>query len=332
MKITVFSDNNKISDCFKNIVKSKSHSLILFATGDVKKELKNAEKDSLIYLDITGLETDGTEKIIRYIEKFESVLYGIIDPEGKFDNISGLFHRGASDYISKNEFKSGISAVRFKNIEKFHSRGAQTDNSEGKVKSGRDSFIDSETGWDNIASGKEYTFYFMFIELDNQKELLQKFGESSTKKLTKKFHENIEKIIAPLEGRIWMWNDFGGLILIPFNRRNNEPVLTCFRMMLYRKMKCIEDFNIDFLLSYRIILHIGNTVYKDRGETGDIISDSINFIHHISKRFASQGNFYLTENVVGFIPRTMKSFFLSDGEFEGRKITRMKKIIQPHSQ
>ena len=73
---------------------------------------------------------------------------------------------------------------------------------------------------------------------------------------------------------MWIWNNFEGLILFPFNGKTCDAILACFRMILYRKMTCVEKLSFNTLFSFRIALHIGSTVYERRGNTKNIISNS----------------------------------------------------------
>jgi hypothetical protein len=121
---------------------------------------------------------------------------------------------------------------------------------------------------------------------------------------------------------VWMWMDFCGLVLIPFDGERCEAVLSCLRMVMNRAITSVEDCELGMLLSFRIALHIGNTVYRARGDTGSIISDSINSIFHLGQKFARPGHYLLTENVEPFIPSGVRDLFKGEGVYEGRMIYR----------
>jgi hypothetical protein len=126
-----------------------------------------------------------------------------------------------------------------------------------------------------------------------------------------------------MNGRVWMWMDFCGLVLIPFDGERCEAVLSCLRMVMNRVIISAEECDLGILLSYRIALHIGNTVYRARGDTGTIISDSINSIFHLGQKFARPGHFLVTENAEPFIPAGVRDLFRSEGVYEGRMIYRL---------
>jgi len=94
--------------------------------------------------------------------------------------------------------------------------------------------------------------------------------------------------------------------------------------MLDRNIISAEDIGFNIPLSYRISLHIGNTVYKNRGDTGHIVSDTINSVFHIGQKYAGPGGFYVTQEIFPFIPKGLDAYFIPAGVFEGREIRRMR--------
>ncbi len=149
-------------------------------------------------------------------------------------------------------------------------------------------------------------------------------GASHIEKTIASFRKYLEKYFAPLQGQIWMWMDFGGLIIFPFDAEKCDAILASFRMILNRHIICIEEIDINTVLSFKIALNIGNTVYRKKGDTGNIISDSINSIFHLGQKYTPPGNFYLTREVFEYAPASLKKMFLDAGEYEGREILRMR--------
>jgi hypothetical protein len=322
MDIVIFSDSKKIDDLFSR-VKNKQYSFHYFPVSELKKTIKNIESGTLLYIDVTNVEESERDKILKFLSKLKGYHYGIIDPRGTVDDIAEQFHNGACDYIGKGLIKEGISPSRLKKIvELVTINAAAGAGPEGdEVPANR--YILSGNNWDEIKPGNEYTFCFMFIELDNQKELVKKFGAAHIDSFLRSFHDLIERIVSPINGRIWMPLDFGALILIPFDGKKCDAILTSFRFIMARKIISIEEYDSKTLLSYRIALHLGNTIYKSRGETGTIISESINSVFHLGQKFTEPGNFYLTKEIFPYIPHGLKKWFIPVGKYEGRDIMRM---------
>lgn len=185
----------------------------------------------------------------------------------------------------------------------------------------------SGNDWKKITQGKEYTFSFMYIELDDQKEIKKRFPGNALEDFTRKFHNFVEQSVSDINGKIWMWADLGGLVLVPFDGETCPAVFKGFNMMLNRRIMSFENFDYDMLFSYRIAIHIGSTVYQSRGDTGRIVSDSVNSIHHLKQNFAGAGKMYLTEEAYKFIPRGFENYFVKAGTYEGREIYRMLELL-----
>jgi hypothetical protein len=86
-------------------------------------------------------------------------------------------------------------------------------------------YILSGTNWKSIRSGQEYTFCFMYIELDNRQKLKGVFSAEKLEQVNQEFHDYIQRQVDPLLGKIWMWVDFYGLVLFPFDGEKCDAIL-----------------------------------------------------------------------------------------------------------
>ncbi len=324
MNIEIFSANAGIETCFKAVAKSRdyTYTIAYHPPEKFKKIINTIEQGTIVYVDIAGFSLKERKTVLNTLSRKNDFSYGIIDTGTEVDDITGLFYNNAVDYIGEKQFNEGISLKRMKEtvafIEKlsgikYEKTGKERES--GITLSGRD--------WKSIRNGKEYTFCFIFIELDNQDELKLKYSSNKLKEFTRAFHDDIMEYVSPVQGRIWIWSDFGGIILVPFDGKSCETIVTCFKLILNRNIISVDDYNYNRILSYRIALHIDNTVYKPRGETGDIVSDSINTVFHLGHQFAEPGSLVLTEKMFEFIPEGLEDYFVDYGEFEGWQIKTM---------
>jgi hypothetical protein len=121
-----------------------------------------------------------------------------------------------------------------------------------------------------------------------------------------------------------MWMNQSGLVLFPFNGESINAILSCIRLVLNRTIISAEYYPYNTVITYRMILHLGNTIYRTRGKTGTIVSDTINFLFHMGKQFSQRGHFYVTAPVVPFIPEQLQKVFIPVGTFEGVEISKMR--------
>jgi len=322
VEIVLFSDSRAVREAFAGLSRRGKCGVSYMKTGDLKKGMASLAADTIVYLDVSGMGEAALKKALRLLSGKDGARYAVVDPKNSIRDAGALFHDGACDYIGRETLRGGITEKRIRRAAEFRkTEGPAAEAGDcglpvGCRPSGRD--------WKEIRSGQEYTFCFMFIELDNLKESKKTFGDANLSNPIEPFLRHVERRISPAGGRVWMWTDYGAIVLFPFDGLRCDAVLTCFKMMLGRKLFSIEESGFNAWVSYRIVLHIGNTIYRSKGETGTLVSDSLNSIFHLGQKYARPGQFYLTDEVFGFVPAPLRDFFVPAGKFEGRDILRMR--------
>ena len=322
MNLIIFSDSKTTGTYYKKISGKRGMNLEVYPSRELKKRIKGIDKNAFVYVDISAYNDKESDKIIRYLSRYCGVRYGIFDPKGMIQDVAILFFGGASDYIGKDILKKALTLTRLKKAAAFHAHEMPVAEEISSTAT-PSKVIPSGSKWGEIRSGQEYTFILMYVELDHHEELRKNLGEDLVHAVTASFKKYIEKVVTNINGRVWIWNDFSGLILFPFNGKSCDAVITCFKLILNRKLICVEELPFMKLFSFHIALHIGNTVYKQKGKTGTLVSDTINSIFHLGRKFARPGNFYLTTEAYEFVPEKLHQFFVPAGSFEGSEIMRM---------
>jgi hypothetical protein len=322
MEIYIFSNSAVVKKAFSGFSGAKGPSVKFFPVEELKKTIKQITPGSMIYVDAAELQMKEFQTTVKFLAKLGNLRWGIIDPKGNVSDIADIFFCGASDYIGKNLIEEKINPSRLQKIFRFKDLAEVADESQ-KASIAR-KYALSGNDWTKIKTGSEYTFCLMHFEMDNQSELKSLLSGNQRNIFIKNFHDFLESEVNTVNGKIWMWMDFSGLILFPFDGKTCDAITTCFKLILNRRLISKEVANMDYLLSYHISLHLGNTIYKKRGDTGTIVSDSINSIFHLGNQYAKAGNFYLTEDIANYIPKCLEPYFIPEGEFEGRKIFRMR--------
>jgi class 3 adenylate cyclase len=182
-------------------------------------------------------------------------------------------------------------------------------------------------GWAEIRPGIEHPFAFLFVEVDEAEELKKRHEPENLAAAMATFRMFIERIVALHGGRLWMWSRFGGLVLFPLHEFATSAPLCGLRILLSSIFYDVEESLLPGRLSFRMALSTGKTIYHD-GDTGRIVSDAVNSIFHLGRRFAQQGQFLVTSDAYELVPQQLRGFFQSAGTYEGRRIHRM---LQPTS-
>jgi len=322
MNIYIFSKTRNIEKSFIAPARAGKHALEVCPPSEMKKTAKGAPKGSLLYADASSFPKAGLAQTLRLLAKAEGSIFGVIDPKGAVVDVASLFHDGAADYIGAAQLKKGLAKSRFSSIMKFKN----IETPDERRKAIRKDYILSGSDWKGVRQGHEYTFCFLFIELDD-KNALKSAGPEQFSVMTAAFRQYVEEKVAPFNGRLWMWMDYGGLVIFPFDGTATGAVEAALRLMVNRVLMSAEIIKLDIALSFRIALHIGNTQYKGKGDTGTIVADSINSVFHLGQKFAEPGCLYCTEDIFLLAPRGMKDYFVPAEEYEGRNILRMKRLV-----
>jgi class 3 adenylate cyclase len=358
MDIIVFSDLKNIPNIFCGLEKSGTHTLRFLPLKALKKTVRGLEPPCLVYVDVSCVSDTELDALLKTLHKSPQTGFGIIDPRDSVKDKAALFFRGAADYLGRAQCKEGVSAARIKDVLEFletgkdlasPAAGRRRKNHAASVESGRRrqetagrrgkvpaaaslpktaaaaaSKVQHARNWGMVQPGNEYMFYLMFVELDGQHELSQRIGEKAVGELLFAFQSLVKTYTAAEKGRLWIWNDFGGIVLFPFTTRPSAIISSCMRLMLSRRIISIERCAPKMLLSYRIVLHTGSTVYRERGKTGRIISDAVNSLSHMGYKFARPGNMYITDEIFSKTPQSMRDCFKTAGQFQCFELHRMK--------
>jgi hypothetical protein len=251
---------------------------------------------------------------------------GVLDPDGRVKDVAALFRAGAVDYIGKSLGAAALTAKRFKAVTAYTSKHADTKvvkapaaAAPGLIAAG------NGDGWASIKEGREHTFAFLFIEVDDAEEMKKRYEPANLASAMETFRAFIERMVTPSGGRLWMWSRFGGLVLFPL-RESDCPALLCgLRILLTRVFYDAEESPLPGMLSFRMALSIGSTVYH-ANDTGRIVSDGINSIFHLGRRYAKPGHFLVSSEAAALAPEPLRTCLVPAGTYEGRRILR---VLQP---
>ncbi|MGL4369583.1 MAG: hypothetical protein ACRCUT_07920, partial [Spirochaetota bacterium] len=282
---------------------------------------------SIAYYDISGASESGHGQLFKNMCAMENVCWGIIDPFGAEPDPAMLLHSGFIDYIGSDLLISGISAKRFSVIAQHAAKRTGHSFGEGEWDPG---FVFKPSGydWKNVESGEEYSFCCMFVELDKTRELHRStFDTGPEISVSELFRTYIEKELKGTHGKIWIWMDSSGLLLFPFKERHNDAVLAGIRLMLDRRVFCIEQSISSSQFVFRIAIHAGNIEFRKRGQTGEIVSDVINTVFHLGQKYTDFGDLSISREAVCFAEAGLMKLFTFEGKSEGLQLYRLLRLL-----
>ena len=317
--LLLFSDSQACTRHFSAIASSRKWKLDILSVQMLKSSLKNGPGSDLILIDHASLDDEEKKKTVKAVKR-SGYAAGIIDRKSEIDDPALLLMCGI-DYIGAKLLKQGIKVDRLdRAMEFFIERSPQ------KAETVPTEKLKTVDSWKKIKAGGDYAFSMLFTEISFPVELKKKSGQKHLEGLKKTFEEVVRRESQRNDGRIWIWNEYGGLILFPFDGSSTAAVLTGVRLLLNRLLISIEDFGMHSSVSIRAAVHVGNLTYNGRGKTGTIISDSINSIFHLGTSFTNADNLCITEETMRFLPERLAELFHPAGEYEDREIFRLRQF------
>lgn len=282
----------------------------------------------LLYLDVSAFTAAEARSRLRQLLGRGDLFVGVIDPKGAVDDVPALFHEGAVDYLDGAAWKTGLSSRRINRVAAYVRALRRYPEAEGRppavARIGRPSGSD----WTGIREGEEYTFSLLYIELDGAEGLELRFGAANLTEALASFRSYVERSVAPFGGRTWIWSRFGGIVLFPFDGRREQSAPCGLSMVLYKYLYDIEESRFPHFVSWRMAAHVGDVVWRERA-TGTLVSDTLNSIFHLGQQYVPAGAFHVTDEIRQLAGEALRRFFVPAGQFEGRRIWRMRRPVTP---
>ena len=291
---------------------------------ELKKALPSLEMTPMVYLDVQGLAEKETNRLLALVQANPKVRFSIVDPTGGIEDVASVFHCGAVDYIGRRLLAKTPAAKRQDAAMEYARRLGVGGDGAASPNGHLDARAETSDGWAEIEPGKEHTFAFLFVEVDDAEELKKRYEVGNLAGAMGTFHDFIERIVKQHGGRLWMWSRFGGLALFPLHERTPAAPICGVRILLSSAFYDYEESPLPGRLSFRMALSVGTTTYKE-GDTGRIVSDAVNSIFHLGRRFTGPGQFLITADAHELVPVQLRGFFEAAGSYEGRRIHRMRR-------
>ena len=300
----------------------KDMNLEAHSLSALRQSLPSSDKAALVYVDVRGLSDKERGKALAVIAKNPQVCFGVLDPTGTVKDIAALFHVGAVDYIGKKLTLEAFTAKRAAAVMEYAWDGSSGEGGAGTWNGKAPAAVPVSDGWSDIVPGKEHRFAFLFVEVDDAEVLKKRHEPENLATAMETFRAFIERIVQQHGGRLWMWGRFGGLALFPLNNFSNAAPLCGLRIFLSRVFHDVDESLLPGSVSFHMALSVGTTVYQ-KGDTGRIVSDGVNSIFHLGRKFTPPGQFLMTAEACTLAPPELRARLVPAGSFEGRRIMRL---------
>lgn len=292
--------------------------------------LSTLASGDLLYVDLSAFPSTQALARLRKLLSPSGPVLGVVDPGGLVHDVAGLFHAGAVDYLDRAAWRKGLTPKRLLSVIAYarasrRSAPAQGAGAEPQIVRplGRAAVPPSGGDWSAIREGERYIFSLVFVELDGAEELERRYGAADLAEALASFRSWIERSATPFNGRIWIWSRFGGIVLFPFDGEREQAAPCLFRMCLFQRMYDVEESRFPHFISCRLAAHHGELVWRER-QTGTLVAEALNTAFHLGQRYTPRGGCSVTDEIYRLQRPPLQAFFSPAGEFEGRRIWRLR--------
>lgn len=313
------------------------------------------EEEEALYLDATGLGPDELKKQLATLRRrvasgaSQGAAWGVVDPKGAVKDPGRLFLDGAADYLGPEACKAGLDRARLKAALALAARQAGgTAGGEGRGVSPERaasqalgeptaSACDDEggkgagmafPGWKALKPRSSYPFYFLYVSVSAQVNLKTRLGEAGYRAFRDKFRQVVQQGLAEADPLPWMETDASALFLVPpLAPCARATIAACLRMLLGTPLLAYERLFLPFPVELTFAMHYGTTEYAPPGRTGTIVSDAVNFSHHLGAKRAEAGRLTLSGEAAGALAESrLADLFVDGGCFEGRAVVHSRRF------
>lgn len=289
----------------------------------------------ILYFDVESYSMPAIRKVLSLLQKKGVTLpWGVFCENQHAEDPALFFQEGACDYLGPVlVVQEGLSARRLKralSLAAYLSRGKLSLTEEEEMpnaqinesKPKKSSPIYRFPGWQKIKVGTTYPFYLVYVTLDQQEHLKETLGDSRFQELRSTLNRVLTPLVAPVDGLLWMQRNCSFLFLVPYEEeRIGRVIEQLLRFFLNFPLITCEELHLDRPVGLIAAIHGGELPFAPPGQTGSVISDAVNFIHHLGMKRAEAGRLTLSATVASAIPDSLACLFVPAGIFEGYALT-----------
>lgn len=216
-----------------------------------------------------------------------------------------------SDQLLRNSFKSALNYIETKMNNKAGRDERKKDNlyEEDKIN------LPQNYDWDALKDGEIYDMTLLSFNAIINKDAIGIYSKATIEKIYEQIRIEINNIAAPFGGRIWFWNNNGGMLIFHFGDGANLAALFSlyfanrFFLFTYEKLK------LDKPLNYKMSIDSGRGLYH-KTDTGNITSELLNFTVHMQHKLTSDNEIYITDRVYSKLSGRIRKYFTESEKFQ----------------
>jgi class 3 adenylate cyclase len=164
------------------------------------------------------------------------------------------------------------------------------------------------TDWGFLEDGNFYDFCFVSVDICGNTKLVRKYDANLIQNTYLELMKSISEIILRRDGRIWVWEGDGGLLVFHLKDFVNQAIYSSIEILSTMPAFNATKNYIDDDLQIRIGINAGKTEYKKDNRT--IQSDAIKEVKIIEKSYTSPMTISITPQTYQYIDSIIKRYLV----------------------
>ncbi|MBN1520489.1 MAG: hypothetical protein JW923_10435 [Spirochaetales bacterium] len=308
------------------VAKSRSAELLFslprltrFQPSELDAILASPPADCLLYIDLGSLPRRGLPELLARLADEKRLRWAALDRARAVSDPAALFHTGALDYIGPEAGEGFVNEERLDSVAAY---AAKLSGDQARAPARRTRTASGFVGWDALSEGKDYEFLMVYVALCDADALRTRLGDARFTRLKSAVLSTIGTLAAEHEGLVWMGDGQSTLVLfqpdhLPSVFRSCMRVLAGIRLLSYEQFRMDQD---DIQLAFSLLK--ARLPWQKPGNTGTVVSDAINYIHHLGRRHTAPGTIDLAGDTADALPDRLKTLLSDAGDFEYKPVRR----------
>lgn len=304
-----YLNNSNIQKFFKKIISSDDNINIKFINQSEINKQKTFKNNIVIFEE---------ENYLTSIELFQNIIskYGketisiILSKNNEVFNVVQWMRKGATDYLVKGEFnKENLINTINGSLEYISKKNVVDLKEKRKNISFKPIVVPKNTDWNNLKNNESYELSLVMIEIVLLEKNIGQYTKAIIDKIYFNIRNEINKIAKMFGGKLWYWNNNNGVIAFYFEDKVNCSMLAAIYFYTHFFQICMEVLKLNNIPNFKIGINEGKTVFNYLN-TGEITSNIINSLSHLTKKHTENDCLNITENVYKKINPRLHKYFI----------------------
>ncbi len=306
---------------FLNQLISKDDKIQFNFINQTIEDFNNIQKHNIIIFEeenyLSSIEL--FQKIIQQYNKPASI---IVSSNKEIFNVVQWIRKGATDYLVKGDFnKENFINTINGSLEYISNKKKSLDK---KIKSIKDKKFEpicmpKNFNWDSMKNNESYELSLVMIEIILRDSSRGQYSKSFIDEIYLKIRNEIKVISNMFGGKLWYWNNNTGVVAFYFGDKISCSVLSAIYFYIHFFQICLETLKLNNVIHFKIGINEGHTIFNYIN-TGEITSNIINSLTHLTKKHTDKDSLNIASNVYKKLNPRIKKYFIKLEDDENNDI------------